>query len=106
MLNLENVRPALEPAERWPQEPLRSTLVESLRHCVDPGARDEDIAEAVGRCAREARAAGLKPEQLLVALRTLWEQTSTTSVRERRAAHPMTLTRLVDIALTAYHRDD
>lgn len=106
MPNLENLSPAPEPAERWPQEPLRSALVESLRHCVDADAREEDIAQAVGRCAREARAAGLKSEHLVVALRTLWEQASTTSVRERRAKHPVTLTRLVDIALTAYHRDD
>jgi hypothetical protein len=104
--NLEHIRPIPEPSGRWPQEPLRSTLIDSLRHCVDADAKDADVAAAVGRCAREARDAGLRSEQLVVALRNMWEHASTTSLRRRRAEHPVTLTRLVDLALTAYHRDD
>jgi hypothetical protein len=103
--NTEQALPSRGPTCRWPHEPLRSVLIESLRGCVGAGAPGEDVAAALARCAREARAAGLKSEQLVVTLRELWNETSGHSLRRRPDAHATTLTRLVDIALTAYYRD-
>jgi hypothetical protein len=104
--NTEQALPSREPTRRWPHEPLRSVLIESLRCCVDAGAPGEDVAAALVRCAREARAAGLKSEQLVVTLRELWNESYGHSLPWQADARATTLIRLVDIALTAYYRDD
>lgn len=79
----------------------QSNVVDLVRRCFADIEHPLDTA-AVQRCAAEARRAGARSEQMVVALRDAWRQ-ELTARRHHIPDYTARLTQMIDVALEAYY---
>jgi hypothetical protein len=85
-----------------PQDTMTRELRMAVGQCV---AQHRDGIEAVRRCARAARAAGVKPEHVVVLIHSAWDDYAGISGASADREGLKRL-RLTGVALDAYFGDD
>jgi len=81
---------------------LRIALAEQLKN---PDAPIAELSELLQRIAREARAGNLRPEQLLLIFKQLWNSLSESLRPQHSEQHDRVRERLVTVCIKAYYAE-
>jgi hypothetical protein len=80
-------------------------MVEAIRVAVGQCVTQQpDGVEMLRRCVRTARSDGVKPEHVVVLIRTAWDHCAANA--SANAEHDLQRLRLTGVALDAYFADD
>ena len=109
------VRPESRPRPRVPNprpdssdaspSSIRDAL-ERVLHATEADQQPRLLADESRRLSAEARKEGVKPEQLIVAVKQAWADLPEARARRLTPAHGVILERLISLCITSYYDSD